>query len=130
MSISRQSNNRYDDLPLAIATLAAGQGKGCRAGCVVTDNGLYGIGFGESAELDAVAKFGTALHQATMYTTRLPDEVVVKFLERCGLRRLVILQTGPDGHNGGRGPLFVEYAGNPVYRVRDMVRSLEQGAAI
>jgi len=129
MSITRQSN-RCDDLPLAIATLAASQGRGCRAGCVVADNNLYSVGFGESAELDAVAKFGTALHQASVFTTRMPDDVIVKFLERCGLRRLVILQNGPDGHNGGHGPLFIEYAGNPVYRVRDMVRSLEQGAAI
>ena len=115
---------------MAFATLAASQGK-YRIGCVVTDaNGLYGVGFGESAELDTIARFGTNLHQATMYVTRMPEEVVLKFLERCGLRRLVILQTGPDGHNGGKGPLFIEYAGNPVYRVRDMVRALEQGASI
>jgi hypothetical protein len=123
MSATRQLNTRFEDLPLAMATFAA-YGRG-RFGCVITDGKLYSVGSGDSAELDAVAKFGVDLSLSTVYVTRLPDEMVVKFFERCGLRRLVVLQTAPDGHNGGRGPLFIEYAGQPINRMRDMIRSLE-----
>lgn len=125
MSLSRPSNNnRCDDLPIAVATIAMSLGKGNRVGCVLTDMRLFSVGNGEGAELDAVASFGTALAEATLYSTRLPEDLLMKFLEKCGLRRIVILQTGPDGHNGGRGPIFIEYVGSATNRVRDMVLSI------
>jgi len=133
MNHSRQSSNRHDDLPLAVTMLAMSFGKGVnRAGCVITDQQVFCVGVGDAPELDAVSKFGTKLGVATMYTTRLPDDTLMKFLEKCGLRRLVLLQSPPAGHNPGmsRNPVYIEYAGQCLYRLRDMVRSLEQEASI
>ena len=130
MSVSRQSSNRYDDLPVAVATIAMSLSRAGRVGCVLTDTKLFSVGSGDGAELEAVANFGTALADATLYVTRLPEDTVMKLLEKCGLRRIVILQNGPDGHNGGRGPLFTEYVGSATHRVRDMVRAMEQQASV
>ena len=133
MNHSRQSSNRHDDLPLAVTMLAMSFGKGIsRVGCVIADQQIFCVGTGDAPELDAVSKFGTKLLHATMYTTRLPEDTLMKFLEKCGLRRLVLLQNPPAGHNPGmnRNLVCVEYAGECLYRLRDMVRSLEQEASV
>lgn len=127
MSASRLLNNRLDDLPIAIAMLAMSMGK-TPIGCAIADGNLISVGWGEDAELEAVAKFGTTLNAATVYTTRVPNDTVLKFLEKCGLRRMVVLESPPDGHNNNsnKGMLFIEYDGVALYRLRDMVKVLEQ----
>jgi hypothetical protein len=89
---------------------------------VICDRQLFAIGQGDTAELDAVAAFGTDLNSATMYTTRKPDQAVITLLEKCGLRRIAVLQTAPDGHDSSRG--IVDYLGGCVFRMRDMMKSL------
>ena len=129
MSFTRQS--KPDDLPIAITMLASSQTKG-RPACVITDGSFYVIGQGDSPELDAVAKYGTKLGSSAMYVMKMPDDATRTFLEKCGLRRLILLQNPPANHDPMTAArvLYVEYAGECHYRLRDMVSSLRQEAAI
>lgn len=116
--------SRHDDIPVAIARIAA-TGNKSKDGAVITDQHILSMGHGEACELDAVAHFGTDLTKATLYTTRQPDDTVMKFLEKCGLRRIVIMDDGkPDPQH--QRTLFADYVGPCTYRVRDMLKGLEQ----
>ncbi len=129
MNVSRQSN-RSDDLPLAVATFATSFGRG-QIGCVIMSGNLFGVGYGENAELDAITSFGISLQDAVMYVTRIPNETVLKFVEKCGLSKLVIMQNRPEGEDPSmKCAMCVEYVGSCIYRIRDMMRALEQGASI
>lgn len=108
-------------MPLAVTMVAMSLSR-YGVAAVICDRQLFAIGQGDSAELDAVATFGTDLNAATMYSTRKPDQAVITLLEKCGLRRIAVLDSPPDGHNASKG--IVDYLGPCVFRMRDMMKSL------
>ena len=114
------SANKYDDLPLAVTMVAMSLSRQ-GVGAIICDRQLFAIGQGDTAELDAIATFGTDLQSATMYTTRKPDQAVITLLEKCGLRRIAVLSEPPEDHNSGRG--ILDYLGPCVYRMRDIMKS-------
>ncbi len=130
MSHFRQS---IDELPMVVTLLASAMARG-KDGCVLTDQSVMCVGFGSethAAELDAISRFGTKLNSATMYVNRMPEGTILKLLEKCRLRRLVVLvndiQSTIHSH---RGCMEVEQIGGALNCLRDMVRSLEQSCGM
>lgn len=126
----RSSNNSNYDVPASIVLLCSGSRK--KKVCVLTCASVFVVGEGDSACIDAAFKMGR-LEACVAYVSELPGDEILKFLEKSGLRQIVVLQEPPkeyDLNKIGRNQIFIDYIGSSLNSLRDMVRSLEQEAAM